>query len=358
MPFDPTEDIAVVAERPADESPVAVSEPQKADDAEALEDLLAEISPEAAEQSDDNGDVSDDIPKDFVLSAFDDDLDDQDVAQDDQATAEEDVHVATDQTVEAKVAALEAILAEETAETEDKVEATVDHAEGEEPLDATVQTDEQAEVSNEVVEANTAMAADPAPEPEETAKPEIVQAEAPTEPVKIDNVAKLEEISMQDVLAALDRELKSAKAEAKTARETVIEAASAEGPADVQADAPANPTEARQEPATAVPAEPVKAQPQTAAETQTPTDFIRPSRPALPQQSARRRSKSRILASKPAQQVVTVGENRIVSRRLSNGVAARDPETDNGVEDAGNLRALPGALAARAARLRSASNQG
>jgi hypothetical protein len=109
---------------------------------------------------------------------------------------------------------------------------------------------------------------------------------------------------------------------------------------------------------TAAPTEPVRAQPLAAAEAQAPADAIRPTRPTLPQQTARRRTKSRILASKPAQKVVTVGENRIVSRRLSNGAPMRDPETDNGVEDAGNLRALPGALAARAARLRSASNQG
>lgn len=61
-------------------------------------------------------------------------------------------------------------------------------------------------------------------------------------------------------------------------------------------------------------------------------------------------------AAKPAR-VVQVGENRIVSRRPSNSLLSRENDTDNGVEDAGNLLSLPGALTARAARLKSAAGQ-
>lgn len=92
-------------------------------------------------------------------------------------------------------------------------------------------------------------------------------------------------------------------------------------------------------------------------------------------QKLRRKAQARAQAEAAAKQpeavaatvkpnrVVNVGDNRIVSRRptnapkLSNDVLARESDTDNGVEDVGEIRNLPGALTARAARLRAASGQ-
>ena len=92
-------------------------------------------------------------------------------------------------------------------------------------------------------------------------------------------------------------------------------------------------------------------------------------------QKLRRKAQARAQAEAAAKQpeavaatvkpnrVVNVGDNRNVSRRptnapkLSNGVLARESDTDNGVEDVGEIRNLPGALTARAARLRAASGQ-
>lgn len=169
--------------------------------------------------------------------------------------------------------------------------------------------------------------------------PEAIDApEGPAKPDVDAGVTGAEEASA-DASEALDTESTSGKAEV------------------LEAEQQASETTPKSSESAASPLRPRR--PQAQEQTDTPSDEDAEAARLRMARKKRKRMEAKAREGQPVRnpRKVTVGENRIVSRGKVPSVAQRDPDGDNGVEDTGTVHSLPGALAARAARLKSAAGQ-